>query len=491
MFAIVLKNIMQDEIQKTADHPSAVSVISGERPAAKHIYLLILIGMFVLSPVLIPNVITINTEKRVWEVTQHMLQTKNYMVPYVEGNPHLTKPPLLYWLGAITGLALRRDDVVIVRLPCAVSAIVCMVLTYLMGCSLKSPELGFLSALILISSNAFTGRSLLGTFDIALTAAVLMAIYGSWQWINARKKSGIILLFVGSFLGFMIKGPVAWLIVAIVLLGGLAIRKELKRLLRWETLIFSIILFACSSLWFIYLVVHEPLARTVFANELLLPLGKVSSHPTAKHFEPIYQYLLLLPGNIIPWTIYLPMLVFFFMRRRPLFRGSSLWFPLIWFAGNFLCFSIFPAKQKAYLFPIYPAIALLVGWCLVEMFELPETEISYLRYTNMALGFLCFPAALAFAIVFWVRVGAPLSLSLGIGSIFIAMGVALIWNTRQRKHESALIYFLSGWLLVIPLLYGYFLPRHNYINEYKKSPAAIHYMERRELLLNFLKYRGQ
>jgi 4-amino-4-deoxy-L-arabinose transferase-like glycosyltransferase len=490
MFAIVSKNIMLDEIQRTVDHRSAMSAISGEQPTAKHIYFLILIGMFVLSPVLIPNVVTINAEKRVWEVTQHMLQTKNFMVPNIEGSPHLTKPPLLYWLGAITGLALQRDDVVIVRLPCAISAIVCIVLTYLMGCSLKSRELGFLSALILISSNSFTGRSLLGTFDIALTAAVLMAIYGSWQWINARKKSGIILLFVGSFLGFMIKGPVAWLIVGIVFLGELSIRKELKRLLHWETLIFSIILFACSSLWFIYLVIHEPLARTVFVNELLLPLGMVSQHPTAEHFEPIYQYLLLLPGNIIPWTAYLPMLVLFFMRRRPLFRGSSLWFPLIWFGGNLLCFSIFPSKQKAYLLPLYPAIALLVGWCLVEMFELPETEISYLRYTNMVLGFLCFPAALAFAIVFWVRVGAPLSLSIVVGSIFTVMGVALIWSTRRRKHKSALIYFLSGWLLVIPLLYGYFLPRHNYINEYKKSPAAMRYLERRERLLNFLKYRG-
>jgi len=488
MFAIALKNIMQDETRKTEDKFSGMSVISGEQPAAKHIYLLILIGMFVLSPVLIPNAITINAEERVWEVMKYMLQTKNFMIPQIAGKPHLTKPPLLYWLGAITGLALRRDDVVIVRLPCAVSAIVCMILTYLMGCSLKSRELGFLAALILISSNAFTGRSLLGTFDIALTAAVLVAIYGSWQWINARKRYGIILLFVGSFLGFMIKGPVAWMIVGIVILGELAIRNELKRLLRWETVIFSVVLFACSSLWFIYLIVHEPLARTVFVNELLLPFGMVSRHHTAGHFAPVYQYLLLLPGNIIPWVIYLPMLILFIIRRRPLFRGSSFWFPLIWFGGNLLCFSFFPSKQKAYLLPLYPAIALLVGWCLVEMFKLPETENYCLHYTNMILAILCFPAAIAFAIVFWVRVSAPLSMCLGIVGIFTAMGVALVWSTLRRKHKSTLIYFLSGWLFVLPVLYGYFLPKHNYIKEYKNSPAAIHYVERRERLLTFFRY---
>ena len=474
-------------MKKNAEISSESPASGGQQPNTKHILLLILIGIFVLSPGLRPSVISLESEERAWKATQNMLHTKNIMVPYLDGEPHLTKPPLFYWMGAITGFISHRDDPFIVRLPSVVCAIVMMVLTYLLGSNLNSRQVGFLAALILVSSNLFTGRANLGTFDIALSAAILLALYGGWQWINSQKKSGVILLFAGSWLGFMIKGPVAWLIIAIALIGQLAIRKELKRLVAWHTLIFIVILLIFSSLWFVYLIIYEPLAKNVFVDELLLVFGKTSPSSTAKHFKPIYQYLLDLPGNIIPWTVYLPMIVLFFFRRRQVICESLLRFPLIWFGGNFIFFSLVPKKQAAYLLPLYPAIAIIISWFLVAALQGQKQEKSWLRKTNIILGILCFPTGLALAILFWVRVSAPLILCILMGALFIAIGVGLIRASLLRKDKQALVYFLVGWLLIIPILYGYFMPKHKYIHEYKNSPEAKAYIERSEQLRRFFK----
>jgi 4-amino-4-deoxy-L-arabinose transferase-like glycosyltransferase len=281
---------------------------NAQHPDVKDILFLVLIGFFLLAPWLSSNVVSLNAEERVWEVTKTMMRSKNFMVPYLNGEPHLTKPPMMYWLGAFAGFLLHREDPLIVRVPSMLCAIGAMCLTYLLGCRIKSRQIGFLAALVLVSSNLFTERSKLGTFDVALTAGVVLALYGAWLWTSSQKKSGVVLLFLGSWLGFMIKGPIAWLIIGIGVIGQLVMRKELKRLVSWRVLIFIVVLLVCSFLWFGYLIVHEPSARAVFVNELTLPFGHVGESSTAKHFKPFYQYLLDLPGDILPWTVYLPMI---------------------------------------------------------------------------------------------------------------------------------------------------------------------------------------
>jgi 4-amino-4-deoxy-L-arabinose transferase-like glycosyltransferase len=472
----------REEDERSSASPA---VLSAQEPRAKHILLLIIIGILVLGPALGSSVVWLNAEKRVWEVTQTMLHTKSFMVPYLGGEPHLTKPPLVYWMGAVTGLLSHRDDAFVIRVPSVLCAIICMVFTYLLGCNLESRRVGFLAALILVSSYLFTERGVLGTFDIPLTAAVVLALYGAWQWVSSRKKAGVILLLLGSVLGFMIKGPVAWIIVTIAVIGQLAMRRELKRLATWHILAFIGVLLVCSSVWFVYVIVREPLAKTVFVNELSLVVGKVPHSPTAKHYKPFYQYLVELPRNVAPWSIYLPLIALLFFRRRLLTRASPLSFPIIWVVGNIVFFSLIPSKQGAYLLPLYPAIAIIVSWSLVASLQGERRETSWLRNTHIALGILCLPTGIGFAVVFWARVGAPLALCIGVGSLFAATGVAVIRASWSGKNKPALVYFLVGWFLFIPLLYGYFMPRHRYISEYKASPEAKAYMKRSEGLRNF------
>jgi len=468
-----------------AASPAAVPS-AGERPRTVHAVLLFLIAVAALSPGLGSSPVSLNAEERIVQVTQTMLRTGEYMVPYLDGEPHFTKPPLYYWMSVAAGRVLGRADALVARIPAVLCAGLAVALTYLLGCALRSRAVGLMAGAILLTCMLFTERSHVATFDIALTTAVALAVYGGWRWLEEAGWAGVALLFAGAALGFMIKGPVAWIIVAIALIGALAMRGRLRRLLSWRAGAFILALIAVSSVWYVAVMVRDPLARQVFHDELMLYMGAPAEQHTARHYEPFYQYLLGLPADIAPWSAYLPVVVFCLWRRRALLsRSSALWFPLIWFAGGLAFFSMVPSKQPAYLLPLYPALALVIAWVLLEALGGDEREQAWLRRTNLAVGIACLPAAVALGCLFWARAGAPVALSVMAGAVVGVIGAGVAWLAIKRRNRQALIFLLAGWIVFTPFLYGYYMPAHRYTHEYKDSPQGKAYVERAERFLAF------
>ena len=76
---------------------------------------------------------------------------------------------------------------------------------------------------------------------------------------------------------------------------------------------------------------------------------------------------------------------------------------VLWVAAAFIFFSLTPLKRGAYLLPLRPAVALLVGWWLAEIVReaapagqlVPALRGVALATAGIALGGLAFVAALA------------------------------------------------------------------------------------------------
>src|SRR5262249_51312709 len=97
------------------------------------------------------------------------------------------------------------------------------------------------------------------------------------------------------------------------------------------------------------------------------------------HQGPWYQYFADFTTGFLPWSLFIPGALWLawltwrdaqdHLRAARAAAGNPdtgtsapFLLPLSWFAAGFVFFSLSTGKRAAYLLPLYPAAALLVGW---------------------------------------------------------------------------------------------------------------------------------
>src|SRR5437764_10763156 len=93
-------------------------------------------------------------EGRYAEIPREMLQRGEWVVPYLQGEPYLDKPPLFYWLVILSYRAFGCHDWA-ARLVPALAVHGCVLLTYLLGRRLLGGRAAFWGAAALAVAPAF------------------------------------------------------------------------------------------------------------------------------------------------------------------------------------------------------------------------------------------------------------------------------------------------------------------------------------------------
>ncbi len=311
-------------------------------------------------------------EGRYAEIAREMIQTGDWLVPHLWYLPHLDKPPMTYWLVAIS-MKLFGQNEWAVRLPVALAGISGVIATFLLGCSLGGRRVGIWSALILQSSLLYFVMARFLTTDIFLTQFIAWAMYFFWRsWliqkseIGSRKPEFFLFHLAGWIfvaLGFLTKGPIAIVIPAVAFLALFIFRRE--RLLK--TPLFIGIL--CGFV--LFLILAAPWFLTVFQrvpqSENFMIFGQAAGHflgTTIKNRTGIFFYFFgILAVGLLPWTILLG-----WLWRQNHWRGldgksKDSWLLLsVWAIFTFTLFTFSHAKLPAYILPIFPALAILIAW---------------------------------------------------------------------------------------------------------------------------------
>ncbi len=93
------------------------------------------------------------------------------------------------------------------------------------------------------------------------------------------------------------------------------------------------------------------------------------------HYGPWFYYIPVLFLGTFPWSLFIPGLVTFTLRKKsdlPLYvRYANLWFWVV-----FLFFSAAGTKLLTYILPGLPAFALLMGWYWYRLIDSPAEEVS-------------------------------------------------------------------------------------------------------------------
>jgi 4-amino-4-deoxy-L-arabinose transferase-like glycosyltransferase len=307
-------------------------------------------------------------EPRYAQVAKEMVQRGDWVLMHVNGNAYEDKPPLFFWLIALSSFLWQGFTSFSARFPSAFLSTLTVLLTFFLGGKLYGSRTGFLSALILATSFEFAYLSTRANIDATLTFLTTASLFFFFQWYQPSKGGGgaerdkrglpIYGFYIGMAFATLVKGPVGFILPLLVGLVYLLLLKDWKAMRRMRLLTGMILLVVIVLSWYLPAVLkggEDFLNQTLF-HQTLERFAKGTSH-----IRPPYYYLFNFPVDFLPWFLFLPGAVVYGLSKKREGISRDFLFLLVWFAAIFLFFSFSKGKRAIYLLPLYPAASLMVG----------------------------------------------------------------------------------------------------------------------------------
>jgi len=348
---------------------------------ARQRWLLLLLTAFTFFILLGSRALNEPDEGRYSEIAREMIETGDWVVPHLWYLPHLDKPPMTYWLVAVS-MKLFGQNEWAARLPLALAGMSGVWAVWCLGRSVGGRRVGFWSALILQTSLLYFVMARMLTTDMFLTLFNTWAVYFFWrsrQCLNAEcgmRNAEFFQWHLAGWaaiaLGFLTKGPIA-LAIPLVALAALTIYrwkifKARKPL--WCGLAAGAALFGVLALpWFLALFRRLPGAfdyMTVYQAA-----GSVLGTTIKDRKGSLFYFFGILAVGLLPWTFLLGWL---WRRGQPASPSDAgvrapgalpgdAWVMLnAWAIFPFVLFSLSQAKLPPYILPIFPALAVMLAW---------------------------------------------------------------------------------------------------------------------------------
>ncbi|WP_428387951.1 ArnT family glycosyltransferase [Mucisphaera sp.] len=304
-------------------------------------------------------------EPRYARAAVEMWETGDWLVPSLNDEPRLRKPPMIYWMMA-PFVGLMGPTELAARMVSVLSMVGAALMTWLCGRRMFGPQVG-------IGAMAIFGTSMLAIYvgsasiiDAALVFFTTLTIYAFidaiyrkqawWHWP---------VMAVGLCSTVLLKGPLVWPIpVVTILVAGWLLRRELRLSARWWIGFVLLALFSFVPLiaWAI------PVDRATggqlwaigFEQHVVQRVTSGLEHGSGSTLEYVVQLPLYLPLIVIvffPWILYLQGAWSAMLGRR-LGTGRDRAVLWAWILPWFVFLSLASTKLPHYLMPIIPALAI-------------------------------------------------------------------------------------------------------------------------------------
>ena len=292
------------------------------------------------------------------EAAREMLAGGDWITPRVNGVPFFEKPPLLYWLAALTYKIVGVSPLA-ARLPAALMAIFSVGLTAAVGACVWGRRAGILAGIALATSLQMVMIGRMGIMDVPLTCLVALALlaYAHWQ----RKGGLLAALAFGALAGLalLLKGLAGILAPAIAFVHALVHRRHHSCVTVGSVGAALLVTAAIAGPWFVAMGLRHGEAYTsvLFLREHMTRITR----PMQGHGGPIVYYIALIAVSFFPWAVFLP--VALISRHHQTDEARTFWHRLliVWIAVVLILFSLASTKLPGYVTPLFPAMALLVG----------------------------------------------------------------------------------------------------------------------------------
>ncbi|MBU1695258.1 MAG: glycosyltransferase family 39 protein [Verrucomicrobia bacterium] len=294
-------------------------------------------------------------EGRYASVAVEMIRSGNWLVPHFQGSVHLSKPPLTYWLIALSFKLFGVNEWA-ARLPSALAALGIVLMIWSLAARWFGPRGAFQTALILITAPLFFAVARLADPNMLLTFCVTT---GVWAWIGWQEEGRPLyrwLCYAAHGAAFLIKGPVGCVLILIAVLsfrwlgGGRWSRRPTGSVAGW------VLAVGMGLSWYLFMISRYPETLNYFLGYELYDRVFTT---VQNRGQPFWFFWWVLPVGFLPW---LPVLAPLVRRARILLRPGGPEMPLgVFVILALLLFSVSRSKLITYVLPLYPSLALLTG----------------------------------------------------------------------------------------------------------------------------------
>lgn len=348
-------------------------------------------------------------EPRYAEAAKEMLKSSNWITPYFNHELRFDKPIFFYWLIAISYLTFGITEFA-ARFPSAVMATLLVFFTYFLGKKTISKSYGLISSLILATGIEFITLARMSVTDMTLAFFICATIFSGFLnsfASESKRKYFWWLAYLFSAIAVLTKGPVGFVLPAIILGIYFILTGKLKDNLKIKYVMPGGIIFLLTSVPWYYLIIKEH--GMLFINSFFLKhnLERFASSRFGQHQQPFYFYLIVIFIGFFPWSIYFISSLIEYSSRLykyasdkqikkfdlAIFKDADpklkvILFNIISFLTIFIFFSCSKTKLATYILPLFPAMALLTG-CMWHEFINENKYNKQIRISARIFAFIC------------------------------------------------------------------------------------------------------
>ena len=321
------------------------------------VYILLALGLLFFLPKL--GMPLLDPDEGLYaDISYEMLAGGDWVIPHLNGLPYLEKPPLYFWLTALTFQLLGPSEWA-TRLWSAISALGTVLLTWRIGRRLYGAQAGLLAGIVIatVVGNALYVRR--ASTDQLFVFCLTLAMYGFLRDAERpdRGRTRFLLFYVGAALAVLAKGFIGVVFpVLIVGLGLAAVRR-----LGWRelNLVRGAVVFAALAVpWHALVAWRSPVLFNFYVVDNHL-LRFLDARRYVEDDVPSSTLAFLVASFLwaFPWG------VFVLARREPDRSPQARWRAVlvIWLGAIVGLFALSRFKHEYYALPAFPALAVLVG----------------------------------------------------------------------------------------------------------------------------------
>ena len=392
------------------------------------------------------------------EAAREMVESGDWLTPHFNYEYRWQKPVLYYWLTAVTYLVFGVGEWS-ARCWSALAGVGLAFSTYAAGRTLtRHADVGWLAGAIVATSFGYfaLARMALPDLPLAFFITVTIAALFERRWTLAGLAAG---------LGFLVKGPLALLLPALVF-APVWWRERRTPPVRPRDLAIGAAVFALVALpWYIAMTMTHGAAylESFFIADNLERFATERFNETRSPFF----YVPILLGGLMPWTACLVVTAWRPLRdlvaRRLVVTGEQ-WRLIFWAGMPLLFFSISIGKQPRYILPVLPPVAILLARAILQRIDAAHTghrgaerDLRVATLTTAAM-FVLIAALLWRGRVLFVTVIPALAwLSM---AALLACALALLLAARPRQSvRLPLLLPACAAVMLIALQFGMFSGR--------------------------------
>ena len=337
-------------------------------------------------------------EGRYAEIPREMVASGDWITPRLNGIKYFEKPALQYWITA-AAYSIFGVHHWTARVWPALSGFLGVLFIGYVGLRLGGPLLGLYSAAVLGGSAWYVLNAHILTLDAGVTFWMSVGLGSLFiaqrdDATPAEERGWMLAAWAALALAVLSKGLIGVVLPGAAMVIYTLLRRDWSLWRRLHLIGGSLVFLAIAAPWF----VAVSLRNGEFFDFFFIRehFGRFLTNEA--HREGAWWYFIpILLAGILPWLT-----VFLWTARRvwtdaPIGRNGFSWqrFAVVWSAFIFVFFSVSGSKLPSYILPMFPALALTLGW---QLTVLPQSTLARLTLPLVAImGVIASIALFAYA----------------------------------------------------------------------------------------------